>query len=50
VATKVDPETGAVRGDTLAALESGYGHQDFGVYARVIAGGEIAVGQDWRPE
>jgi uncharacterized protein YcbX len=50
VATKVDPDTGAVRGDTLAALESGYGHQDFGVYARVIAGGEIAVGQDWRPE
>lgn len=49
VATTVDPETGKVAGDTLAALETGYGHQDFGVYARVITGGEIAVGQDWRP-
>ena len=49
VATKVDPETGKVAGDTLAALETGYGHQDFGVFARVIDGGDIAIGQDWRP-
>jgi uncharacterized protein len=49
VATSVDPKTGAVHGDTLAALESSYGHQDFGVYARVIEGGEIATGQDWTP-
>jgi uncharacterized protein YcbX len=48
VATKVDPETGDVRGDTLAALEAGYGHQDFGVFARVVTGGEIAIGQNWR--
>lgn len=47
-ATTVDPETGKVQGNTLAALETGYGHQDFGIYARVIAGGEIALGQDWR--
>lgn len=47
-ATTVDPETGVVVGNTLAALETGYGHQDFGVYARVIEGGEIALGQDWR--
>jgi uncharacterized protein len=49
VATSVDPETGTVRGDTLAALEQTYGHQDFGVYARVITGGEIATGQEWSP-
>ena len=47
-ATTVNPETGAVEGNTLAALEAGYGHQDFGVYARVIESGEIALGQDWR--
>jgi uncharacterized protein len=47
VATKVDPETGSVVGDTLAALETNYGHQDFGVYARVIEGGEIVLGQEW---
>lgn len=49
VATKVDPETGSENGDTLAALETSYGHQDFGVYARVIEGGTITIGQDWRP-
>jgi MOSC domain-containing protein YiiM len=30
--------------DTLGALEDGYGHQDFGVYARVIGGGRVALG------
>jgi uncharacterized protein len=49
VATTVDPETGKVVGDTLAALETGFGHQDFGVFARVIDGGDIAIGQDWSP-
>lgn len=48
VATSVNPETGVVQGDTLLALESGYGHQDFGVFARVIDGGMIASGQEWR--
>ena len=48
VATSVDPETGVVQGNTLLALESGYGHQDFGVFARVIEGGMIASGQEWR--
>ena len=47
-ATTVNPDTGTVEGNTLAALDAGYGHQDFGVYARVIEGGEIALGQDWR--
>jgi uncharacterized protein len=49
-ATTVDPETGDVGGNTLTALEAGFGHQDFGVYARVIEGGEVALGQDWRAE
>jgi uncharacterized protein YcbX len=49
VATKVNPETGQVQGDTLTALESSYGHQDFGVFAQVIEGGAIATGQEWRP-
>ncbi len=43
VATAHDPETGAPAGDTLAALESGWGHRDFGVYATVTRGGEIAL-------
>lgn len=49
-ATTVDPTTGRVDGNTLTALETGFGHQDFGVYARVVEGGEVAIGQDWRPE
>ncbi len=48
VATKVDPTTGQVSVDTLSALEAGYGHQDFGVYARVVEGGSIATGDEWR--
>ena len=47
-ATTVDPQTGVVDGNTLDALEAGYGHKDFGVYARVIEGGEIALGQEWK--
>ena len=45
-ATTVDPATGQVAGDTLAALQSGWGHQDFGVYAEVITGGTIALGDE----
>ncbi|MBW6506114.1 MAG: MOSC domain-containing protein [Rhodobacteraceae bacterium] len=43
-ATCVNPETGAEDCDTLAALESLWGHRDFGVYARVLTGGDIARG------
>lgn len=46
-ATTVDPITGAVSGDTLKGLEAAYGHQDFGVYARVVQAGPIAVGDGW---
>lgn len=44
VATTFDPLTGRKQGDTLAALEQGWDHTDFGVYARVIRGGRIALG------
>ncbi len=43
-ATYANPETGRTDADTLGALETGYGHQDFGVYARVLAGGAVALG------
>lgn len=43
-ATTVDPETGVRDADTLGALEAGWGHRDFGVYAEVIAGGTVTVG------
>ena len=44
LATTYDPATGLQRGDTLRALEEGWDHSDFGVYARVIRGGQIAPG------
>lgn len=44
VATSFDPDTGLPAGDTLTALEQGWGHRDFGVYARVIRGGPVALG------
>lgn len=47
VATKVDPATGTPDADTLSTLETAFGHQDFGVYATVIEGGEIATGDSW---
>lgn len=43
-ATTANPETGRFDADTLGALQAGYGHQDFGVYAEVVAGGRIAPG------
>ncbi len=43
-ATGVNPDTGFSDADTLAALQAGWGHQDFGVYAEVIVGGSVAVG------
>lgn len=46
-ATTVNPETGKIEGDTLAALSSAFGHKDFGVYARVIKGGSAAKGDGW---
>jgi len=43
-ATAANPETGRTDADTLGALEAGYDHQDFGVYARVIVGGDVTLG------
>lgn len=44
VATGVNPATGISDADTLAALLAGWEHKDFGVYAEVVEGGRVAVG------
>ncbi len=43
-ATGVNPETAQRDLDIVAALERSFGHINMGVYAEVLAGGEIAVG------
>ena len=43
-ATNVDPTTGARDLTIPSFLSRTYGHTDFGVYARVTAAGEVAVG------
>ena len=43
-ATTVDPDTGRPDADTLGGLRAGWGHQDFGVFAEVVSGGPVAVG------
>ncbi len=43
-ATEVDPATGIRDLNIPSTLMHGFGHADCGVYAEVIAGGEIAVG------
>jgi hypothetical protein len=45
-ATGANPDTGMQDLDTMGALEAGYGHTDFGVFARVIAGGVVAVADE----
>ncbi|MCE6951157.1 MOSC domain-containing protein [Cereibacter sphaeroides] len=47
-ATSADPDTGRIDADTLGALERHYGHRDFGVYATVVEGGRIAIGEEVR--
>ena len=42
--TTANPQTGARDTDTLGTLERNFGHQDFGVYARVIQSGTICIG------
>ncbi|MEB8387586.1 MOSC domain-containing protein [Rhodobacteraceae bacterium KMM 6894] len=44
MATTANPATGQRDADTLGALKSNYGHQEFGVYGVVTQGGTIAVG------
>lgn len=43
-ATTANPDTGVIDVDTLKALNSGFGHQDCGLYARVTRSGQIAMG------
>jgi uncharacterized protein len=43
-ATMVDTSTGKIDVNTLDLLEAAYGHTDFGVYAEVITGGTITIG------
>jgi hypothetical protein len=43
-ATGANPATGAQDADTMGALETLYGHTDFGVFARVLTGGRVALG------
>jgi MOSC domain-containing protein YiiM len=45
-ATNVDPETAARDLNIPQTLMRSYGHADCGVYAEVIADGEIAVGDE----
>ena len=47
-ATNVDPATGARDTALPAVLERTWGHADFGVYARVVEGGTIAIGDPVR--
>lgn len=46
-ATMANPETGKRDADTVAALRT-WNHQDFGVYAEVVDGGQIASGDPVR--
>ena len=46
-ATCVNPASGEVEGETLAALSSAFGHTDFGIFAKVIQGGKVALGDRW---
>jgi len=43
-ATEANPDTGRRDANTLGALEDGWQHTDFGVYARVVSAGPIATG------
>lgn len=47
-ATGANPATGLQDTDTMAALDSHFGHTDFGVFARVIGGGTVALGDEVR--
>lgn len=46
LATAANPMTGTRDVDTLGALEDGWGHTDFGVYAEVVESGQIRVGDE----
>ncbi len=45
-ATEVNPATAERDLDIIGALQSGFGHNLMGVYAEVIEGGDIAIGDE----
>jgi len=45
-ATEANPDTGRRDAPTLQALQDGWGHTEFGVYATVQTGGDIALGDE----
>jgi hypothetical protein len=49
-ATNVDPATGERDTAIPAVLQRTWGHSDVGIYARVVAGGQIAVGDEIKVE
>uniref|UniRef100_UPI003B529521 MOSC domain-containing protein n=1 Tax=Roseovarius indicus TaxID=540747 RepID=UPI003B529521 len=49
LATTANPATGARDADTLGALKSFCGHQDFGIYAVVTKTGDITTGDTVEP-
>lgn len=44
MATTSNPDTGNRDADTLGALEDGWGHRDFGVYAVALTSGPVVLG------
>ncbi|MFN3526304.1 MAG: MOSC domain-containing protein [Paracoccus sp. (in: a-proteobacteria)] len=48
-ATSADSRTGLRDGDMVADLDRLYGHTDFGVFAEVVTGGEILIGDKVTP-
>ncbi|SIQ42040.1 hypothetical protein SAMN05421641_107161 [Paracoccus thiocyanatus] len=47
-ATSADPTTGRIDIDMPEALEAQFGHRDFGIYAEVVTGGDITLGDEVR--
>ncbi len=45
-ATEVNPATAARDLDVVGALQRGFGHNLMGVYAEIVEGGEIAIGNE----
>jgi uncharacterized protein len=45
-ATEVNPATAERDLDVLSALQRGFGHNLMGVYAEIVAGGDIAIGDE----
>lgn len=47
-ATSADPATGGLDIDMPETLQAQFGHSDFGIYAEVVTGGEIALNDEIR--